>query len=129
MIRALIAGSLFADPQQRTSKTGKPFAIARVSVPQGEEGRIFCSVIAFDDSAVKRLLQIKAGASVAIAGMLKVGTWTAKDGTVMPSLDMVADEIAATTPRPKKAKEDSPGYSRGNDFDDLLGCDDLGGLY
>jgi single-stranded DNA-binding protein len=129
MIRALIAGNLFADPLQRTSKTGKPFAIARVSVPQGEEGRIFCSVIAFDDSAVKRLLQIKAGASVAIAGMLKVGTWTAKDGTVMPSLDMVADEIAATTPRPKKAKEDSPGYSRGNDFDDLLGCDDLGGLY
>jgi len=129
MIRALIAGVLFADPQQRTSKTGKPFAIARLSVPQGDEGRVFCSVIAFDDSAVKRLLQLKAGASVAIAGTLKVGTWTAKDGTVKPSLDIVADEIAATTPRPKKAKEDSPGYSRGNDFDDLPGCDDLGGQY
>lgn len=129
MIRALIAGSLFADPRQRTSKTGKPFAIARLSVPQGEEGRIYCSVIAFDDSAVKRLLQLKAGASVAIAGVLKVGTWTAKDGKVKPSLDMVADEVAATTPRPKKPKEDSPGYSRGNDFDDLPGCDDLGGQY
>ena len=128
MIRALIAGSLFADPQQRTSKTDKPFAIARLSVPQGEDGRIFCSVIAFDDAAVKRLLQLKAGAFVAIAGVLKVGTWTAKDGTVKPSLDMTADEVAATTPRPKKAKEDS-GYSRGNDFDDLPGCDDLGGQF
>ena len=129
MIRALIAGSLFADPQQRTSKTGKPFAIARLSVPQGEEGRIFCSVIAFDDSAVKRLLQLKAGASVAVAGVLKVGTWTAKDGTAKPSLDMVADEIAATTPRPKKPNDESPSYSRGNGFDDLPGCDDLGGQY
>ena len=129
MIRALIAGSLFADPQQRTSKTGKPFAIARLSVPQGEESRIFCSVIAFDDSAVKRLLQLKAGASVAIAGTLKVGTWTAKDGAIKPSLDMVADEVAATTPRPKKVKEDSPGYSRVSDFDDMPGCDDLGGQY
>ena len=129
MIRALIAGSLFADPQQRTSKTGKPFAIARLSVPQGEEGRIFCSVIAFDDSAVKRILQLKAGASVAVAGVLKVGTWTAKDGTAKPSLDMVADEIAATTPRPKKPNDESPSYSRGNGFDDLPGCDDLGGQY
>lgn len=129
MIRALIAGSLFADPLQRTSKTGKPFATARLFVPQGEEGRIFCSAIAFDDLAVKRLLQLKAGASVAMSGVLKVGTWSAKDGTVNPSLDMVADEIAATTPRPKKTKEDLPGYSRGNHFDDLPGCDDLGGRY
>ena len=129
MIRALVAGVLFADPQQRTSKTGKPFAIARVSVPQGEDGRLFCSVIAFDDSAVNRLLQLRAGASVAMAGALKVGTWTAKDGATKPSLDMVADEIAATTPRPKKAKDDSPGYTRTNDFDDLPGCDDLGGQY
>ena len=129
MIRALIAGSLFADPQQRTSKTGKPFAIARVSVPQGEDGRLFCSVIAFDDSAVNRLLQLRAGASVAMAGTLKVGTWTAKDGAIKPSLDMVADEVAATTPRPKKAKDESPGYTRTNDFGDLPGCDDLGGQY
>lgn len=129
MIRALVSGNLFAAPQQRTSKTGKPFAIARLSIPQGEEGRIFCSVIAFDDSAVKRLLQLKAGASVAVAGVLKVGTWTAKDGTVKPSLDMVADEVAATTPRPKKVKEDSPGDSRTPCFDDLPGCDDLGGQY
>jgi hypothetical protein len=61
-----------------------------------------------------------------MAGTLKVSTWQAKDGTVKPSLDMVADEIAATTPRPKKPKEDSPGYSRVNDFDDMPGSGDLG---
>lgn len=105
MIRALISGELVADPQQRTSKNGNPYALARVSVPQGDEGRIFCSVIAFDDVAVARLLQLKAGAAVSLAGTLKVGTWKAKDGTVRPSLDMQADEVASTTPRPRKAKE------------------------
>ena len=41
MIRALIAGELVANPQERTGKTGKPFAIARVSVPMGDDGRVY----------------------------------------------------------------------------------------
>jgi single-stranded DNA-binding protein len=75
-----------------------------VSVPQGEEGRIFCSVIAFEEAAVARLLQLKAGAAVSLAGALKVGTWQAKDGTTRPQLDLVADEVASTTPRPRKPR-------------------------
>ena len=105
MIRALITGELYADPQSRTSKNGNAFALARVTVPQGDEGRIFCRVIAFDDAAVVRMLQLKAGVAVSLAGTLKVGTWQAKDGTTRPSLDLQADEVASTTPRPRKAKE------------------------
>ncbi|MHB8788071.1 MAG: single-stranded DNA-binding protein [Thauera sp.] len=104
MIRALITGELRADPQQRTSKSGKPYALARLSVPMGDQGRVSCSVIAFEPEAVARLLQLRAGASVAAAGALKVGTFDGNDGTVRASLDMVADEIASTTPRPKKPK-------------------------
>lgn len=125
MIRALITGELVAIPQERTGKTGKAFALARVSVPQGEEGRIFCSVIAFNDDAVARLLQLKAGASVALAGALKVSTWTAKDGTVKPSLDLVADEVASTTPRPRKRAERPDSRPAGQGFDDLPGAGDL----
>jgi len=104
MIRALVTGELRADPQQRTGKNGKPFALARLSVPMGDEGRVSCSLIAFEAEAVARLLQLRTGASVAAAGALKVGTFTGTDGTTRPSLDMVADEIASTTPRPKKPK-------------------------
>ena len=39
MIRALVVGELRADPQQRTGKNGKPFALARLSVPMGDQGR------------------------------------------------------------------------------------------
>lgn len=104
MIRALVVGELRADPQQRTGKNGKPFALARLSVPMGDQGRVSCSVIAFEAEAVARLLQLRAGASVAAAGTLKVGVYEGNDGATRVSLDMVADEITSTTPRPKKPK-------------------------
>lgn len=125
MIRGLILAELANTPQARTTKTGKPFAIARVSVPQGEGERVYCSVIAFDAAAVARLLQLKAGASVALAGTLKVSTWQAKDGTARPSLDLVADEVASTTPRPRKPKAQAGGASAGDPFGDLPGAGDV----
>jgi len=129
MIRGLILAELANTPQARTTKTGKPFAIARVSVPQGEGERVYCSVIAFNDDAVARLLQLKAGASVALAGTLKAGVWQTKDGTWRPSLDLVADEAASTTPRPRKPKAQAasaPGGEPGGDpFGDLPGAGDL----
>ncbi len=110
MIRALVSGELVANPQERTGKNSRPFALARVSVPQGDDGRVFCSVIAFSDDAVARLLQLKAGASVALAGTLKVSTWQAKDGT---------------TPRPRKPKEQPASQPGGDPFGDLPGAGDV----
>ena len=125
MIRGLIFAEVVAAPQERTTKAGKPFALARVAVPQGEGGRVFCSVIAFDEAAVARLLQLKAGASVALAGSLKVSTWQAKDGTSRPQLDLVADEVASTTPRPRKPRTQGSGAVRGDPFGDLPGAGDV----
>lgn len=131
MIRALIVGELRADPQQKTAKNGNAFAIARMSVPMGDEGRVSCSMIAFDEHAVTRLLQLKAGASVAVSGALTVGVWESKDGP-RPSLDLVADEVAATTPRPKKprpapapAKHGHGAQDAGDPFADLPGASDV----
>lgn len=131
MIRALIVGDLSADPQERTSKNGNLYATARISVPMGEAGRVFCSVIAFDNNTVDRLLQLRAGTAVALAGTLKVATWTANDGTAKPSMDMVADEVASTTPRSKKPKrpQSAVDHSTDDPFADLPGADDLGGQY
>ena len=127
MIRALIVGELRADPQQRTGKNGKPFALARLSVPMGDQGRVSCSVIAFEPEAVARLLQLRAGASVAAAGTLKVGVYEGNDGATRASLDMVADEIASTTPRPKKPKPAPThrAHQGGDPFGDLPGADDI----
>ena len=121
MIRARVVGELRADPQQRMGKNGKPYALARLSVPMGDQGRVSCSLIVFEAEAVTRLLQLRAGASVAAAGTLKVGVYEGNDGATRASLDMVADEIASTTPRPKKPRPAPAhrGHQGGGDpFDD-----------
>ena len=124
MIRALIVGELRADPQQRTGKNGKPYALARLSVPMGDQGRVSCSLIVFEAEAVTRLLQLRAGASVAAAGTLKVGVYEGNDGATRASLDLMADEIAATTPRPKRPRPapahraHQGGAAAGNPFAD-----------
>ena len=128
MIRALVVGELRADPQQRMGKNGNPYALSRLSVPMGDQGRVSCSLIVFEAEAVTRLLQLRAGASVAAAGTLKVGTYNGNDGATRPSLDMVADEIASTTPRPKKAKPAPAQRAHqggGDPFGDLPGADDI----
>ncbi len=119
MIRALIVGDLRADPQQRTSKVGKPYALARLSAPMDGDGRVSCSLIAFDDVAVARLLQLRAGASVAAAGTLKVGIFTGNDGSARPSLDLVADEVSSSSPRPRKPK--SAPANRGHQGAEVAG--------
>lgn len=107
---ALITAPLAADPQERTARNGNSFALARLSVPVSEAGRIHCSLLAFEESAVKRLLDLREGASVSAAGTLKVATRTLGHGDdPWPILDLQADEIAATTPRLKKPRaEQSP---------------------
>ena len=53
-----------------------------------------------------------------------VGTYEGNDGSVRASLDMVADEIASTTPRPKKPRpapahrEHQGGAAAGDPFAD-----------
>lgn len=103
MIRAILIGTLHTAPQERMSKAGKPFVTARMSV-DSTDGRLFASIIVFDADTAARLLELPAGASLAAAGVLKIGIYEAKNGTAYPNLDLVADEIAATRPRPKKPR-------------------------
>ena len=62
---------------------------------------------------------------MALAGTLKVSTWQAKDGTTRPALDLVADEVASTTPRPRKPKEQPASQPGGDPFGDLPGAGDV----
>ena len=89
MIDCLVSGRLHGVPQQRTAKTGRTFTTAKLRVPTGEDS-MFCNVIAFDQGTQDALMTLTAGESVALAGELRVSTWTDKSGTAHPSLDLVA---------------------------------------
>jgi single-stranded DNA-binding protein len=109
MIDALIAGRLYGTPQSRTSKNGNAFATAKVRTPMANGESCFVNVVAFSDSARTALLALAEGDSVAIAGELKVGTYTDKDGAARPSLDLTAHAVLTEyhVQRKRKAIEDA----------------------
>ena len=93
MIDALIAGRLYGTPQTRTSKAGNTFVTAKVRTPMANGESAFVNVVAFSDSAKAALLALGDGDAVAIAGELKLGAYTDKEGTPRPSADLTAHQV------------------------------------
>ncbi|WP_101102489.1 single-stranded DNA-binding protein [Macromonas bipunctata] len=94
MIDGLIRGKLIKAPESRATKAGRPYATARLRVPTSNPAEtLFASVVAFGPEAVAALLALGEGDAVSVAGSLKVGTWTDKEGNARPSLDLVADRV------------------------------------
>jgi single-stranded DNA-binding protein len=93
MIDALTAGRLYGKPVERTSKGGGKFVTAKMRVPMPDGVPAFANIIAFRDHVCAALLALADGASVAIAGELKISVYASKDGSHKPSLDLTAHEI------------------------------------
>ena len=93
MIDGLIAGKVYGKPLERTSKAGKPFAVAKVRAAAGDGESLFVNAIAFDAGACAALLALSDGDSVSLAGALTPKVWTDKDGNARPALDMVVHQV------------------------------------
>lgn len=106
-IDALISGKLHSQPAQRTSKNGNPFTTARVRASAGDES-ILCNVIAFDAGAQAALLSLGLGEAVSLAGSLKVGTWTDREGQPRPTLDLVASQVLSVYSITKRRRAAQP---------------------
>ena len=109
MIRALLTGILYGEPQARTSKSGSQFATAKVKADGKDGAVLWISIVAFNDLA-ERLLTLKANNAVALSGKLEVSAYTAKDGSPAAGLSVVCDELAAlkAKPRPKPSPAPAP---------------------
>ena len=105
--RALITGTLYGDPQARTSQAGKSFTTAKIKADGKDGSTLWVSIIAFNDLA-DRLLTLKANAAVALSGKLEVSAYTAKDGTPAAGLSVVVDELATLKAKPKPKAEPMP---------------------
>ncbi len=112
MIRALITGQLYGDPQARTSQTGKAFTTAKVRADGKDGSTLWISVVAFGDLA-DRLLTMRANNALALSGKLEVSAYTAKNGEPAAGLSVVCDELAAlkAKPRPKAEPAQQPAIA------------------
>jgi single-stranded DNA-binding protein len=93
MIESLISGKLHGNPQQRISKTGKPFVTAKMRVSTGEEQAQFVNVTAFSDSVQGALLALGEGDAVAVAGTMSIKTWVNREGATVPDVSIIAAQV------------------------------------
>lgn len=111
MIDGLIAGKLQGKAAERTSKNGKPYALAKVRAAGGDGEALFVNVIAFDTGPCTALLALGDGDAVALAGTLTPKAWLDREGQPRAAVDMVAAQVlsayhvrrkreAVTTPKP-----------------------------
>lgn len=111
MMEGLIAGKLQGKATERTSKAGKPYALAKVRAATGDGEALFVNVIAFDTGPCTALLALGDGDAVALAGTLTPKAWLDREGQPRAAVDMVASQVlttyqvkrkreAVTTPKP-----------------------------
>lgn len=116
MIRALVTGSLYGDPQTRTSQAGKSYVTAKVRADGKDGVSVWCSIIAFGELA-DRLMTLGDGAALAVSGKAEVNGWLDKAGEPKAGLSIVADEIATLKgkPRPPQGMGDTQQGRQGQD--------------
>ena len=114
MIRALVTGSLYGDPQTRTSQAGKQYATAKVRADGKNGESVWCSIIAFGEIA-ERLMTLGNGAALAVSGKAEVNGWLDKQGEPKAGLSLVADEVVTLKgkPRPPQGTGDAPNVRQG----------------
>lgn len=104
MIDALIAGKLYAAPRALTSKAGKPFATAKLTVAAADGQSVFVNAIAFDPEAVARLLSLTQGEAVAISGTVTPTVYADRLGQHRPALNVVAQHVLTAYQVSRKSK-------------------------
>lgn len=93
MIDGIISGKLHGQPEQRTSRNDKPFAIAKVRATSASGDVLFANCIAFAPDAVAALLALGDGDSIALAGELTPKAWADRNGEARAGLDIVVHAV------------------------------------
>ena len=111
-------GRLARDPQQRTTKGGKPMTLASIARDvtghnaEGDQETMWLSLMAFGDQAAA-LATCKAGESVSVIGRLTRSRYQAKDGEERESWSCMVDGLLTTrSARPNQRKAAATGNDR-----------------
>lgn len=107
--QALITGSICRAPEQRTSKTGRPFVTLSLMV--GTEGATdYWTVMTFSESLQAELLQLGIGDALSAQGSAKIELFRRDDGEVRISRTLFASGILPlrSPPRARERKQKKP---------------------
>jgi hypothetical protein len=129
-VYALITGSIFRAPEQRTAQSGKRYGVCTIKVSAAEsDGSEFWSCICFSDGAQTELLRLAVGDKVSAQGKPKHEIYLKDGGNAKISHTLFADHLLPlrALPRersPKTVSADAAPYipptqaKPSSDFDD-----------
>jgi single-stranded DNA-binding protein len=112
-ITALITGRLIADPERRTSASGKDFATARLAAGTDDDS-VLCSVIAFGHIG-EQLAALAKGDSLALVGRTKPKAWVDREGQPARRPGRRRRPAADGLPRAQEAAGNGAADDRGPD--------------
>jgi single-stranded DNA-binding protein len=103
-VAILISGSIFKEPQQRTSSSGRNYVTTTLKAAAADNASSdFWSVLAFGTTAGEELLRLAVGERVTIQGGLKLELFE-KDGQARISRTIFVDHAMALRQPPKERK-------------------------
>jgi hypothetical protein len=100
-VHVLITGALFRAPEQRISKTGKPFWSATLKVRDGD-ATAWWKLLVFSESAGAELMRLGDGDALSAQGSFKCEPYQ-KDGEQRIGFTLFADRVLPLN-RPRKQR-------------------------
>lgn len=138
-----LMGRLVADPELRTTPTGKnvatfTIAVDRSFVRQGEQRQAdFIRIVAWESTANFVCRYFAKGSMIAIQGRIQTRTYEDSNGAKRNAFEVIATEVSfcgskaeggtSATPAPQVAPAVAPAYqtASANDFEEITDDEDL----
>ena len=114
--RVILMGRLVADPELKTTTSGKSVTSFRIAVDRnyvksGEERKTdFIDIVCWRQTAEFVCRYFGKGSLIAIEGQLQTRTYQAKDGTNRNVVEVVADNVSFTGERRDASQYSNQGY-------------------
>jgi single-strand DNA-binding protein len=109
MINSIVlAGNVVADPESRSTQTGKTVATFRLAVnnPLNDKDVVYIDVDTWEKQAEFVTSYVKKGSAVSVIGRLKQDSWE-KEGKKQYKILVVADRVNFVGGKKKEATEDT----------------------
>lgn len=106
MIRSVCVGTIEKAGEHRVGESGRQYAVARMLVDTAD-GTLLAHCSVFSVSAVERLMELRPGDPVAMAGRVSMRLHRANGADPEIRLSIVVDEVAAAR-RAKRPRGGAP---------------------
>ena len=127
-----LMGRLVADPELRTTTTGKSVATFRIAVDrsfvrQGEQRQAdFITIVAWESTANFVCRYFQKGSMISVVGNLQSRSWENQEGKKQYATDVVVDEVYFTGSRTESHTQGDGGFSTQSNDSAFADIDTMG---